>query len=85
MSFEARFAKIMELSRALPALKDRLISLAARDLNFTAKDTAHEVDLTVDRLHLFAQNQWHRPGPTASGLDVPFTPAPPAFGGEGRG
>jgi betaine-aldehyde dehydrogenase len=55
MSFEARFAKIMDLSRALPALKDRLISLAARDLKFTAKDTAHEVDLTVDRLHLFAQ------------------------------
>jgi betaine-aldehyde dehydrogenase len=55
MSFEARFAKIMDLSRALPALKDRLIFLAARDLKFTAKDTAHEVDLTVDRLHLFAQ------------------------------
>lgn len=55
MSFKARFAKIMDLSRALPALKDRLISLAARDLKFTAKDTSHEVDLTVDRLHLFAQ------------------------------
>ena len=55
MSFEARFAKIMDLSRTLPALKDRFISLAARDLKFTAKDTGHEVDLTVDRLHLFAQ------------------------------
>jgi betaine-aldehyde dehydrogenase len=55
MSFEARFAKILDLSGALPALKDRLISLAARDLKFTARDTAHEVDLTMDRLHLFAQ------------------------------
>jgi betaine-aldehyde dehydrogenase len=55
MSFEARFAKILDLSGALPALKDRLISLAARDLKFTAGDTAHEVDLTMDRLHLFAQ------------------------------
>jgi len=53
--FEARFEKIMDLSRTLPALKDRFISLAARDLKFTAKDTAHEVDLTVDRLQLFAQ------------------------------
>lgn len=57
MSFDARFEKIMELSRAIPALKDRFISLAAQDLKFTARDTAREVDLTVDRLHLFAQTR----------------------------
>lgn len=45
----------MDLARALPALKDRFMALAARDLKFTFKDTAHEVDLTVDRLGLFAQ------------------------------
>jgi betaine-aldehyde dehydrogenase len=55
MSFEARFEKIIRLSQAIPALKDRFIALAAGDLKFTAKDTAHEVDLTVDRLQLFAE------------------------------
>ena len=55
MSFEARFDRIMQLAGALPALKDRFMALAAQDLKFTVRDTAHEVDLTVDRLHLFAQ------------------------------
>lgn len=45
----------MALAEALPALKERFIALAAQDLHFTAKDTGHEVDLTVDRLQLFAQ------------------------------
>ena len=57
MSFEARFAKILQLSRTLPALKERFIALAAQDLKFTARDTALEVDLTVDRLRLFAQTR----------------------------
>ena len=45
----------MELSRTISALKDRFISLAAQDLQFTAKDTTHEVMQTADRLQLFAQ------------------------------
>jgi betaine-aldehyde dehydrogenase len=55
MSFDARFKKVMQLAGALPALKERFIALAAQDLNFTAKDTAHEVELTMDRLQMFAQ------------------------------
>jgi acyl-CoA reductase-like NAD-dependent aldehyde dehydrogenase len=57
MSFDARFEKIMQLSGTLPALKERFITLAAQDLKFTAKDTAHEVELTMDRLGLFAQTR----------------------------
>ncbi len=57
MSFDDRLENIFRLSRAIPALKDRFISLAAHDLQFTARDTGHEVDLTVDRLQLFAQTR----------------------------
>jgi betaine-aldehyde dehydrogenase len=55
MDFDSRFRKVLDLAETLGRHKDQMISLAARDLKFTVRDTAHEVDLTRDRLHLFAQ------------------------------
>jgi len=55
MSFDLRFNQIKDLAQAIKAHKEQLMALAARDLQFTVKDTAYEVDLTMDRLHLFGE------------------------------
>jgi acyl-CoA reductase-like NAD-dependent aldehyde dehydrogenase len=57
MSFDERFSRIQELSHALRGKKEQLIALAAKDLKFTAKDTAYEVELTAERLQMFAQTR----------------------------
>jgi len=57
MSFADRLEKIMDLAAALPRYKQDLMALAARNLQFTYKDTAYEVDLTVDRLKLFEHTE----------------------------
>ncbi|MGQ9688182.1 MAG: aldehyde dehydrogenase family protein [Desulfobaccales bacterium] len=54
MSFEERLARVVDLSQALLAHKVRLQELAARELNFTYKDTAFEVDITAVNLQRFA-------------------------------
>ncbi|MFW6126710.1 MAG: aldehyde dehydrogenase family protein [Thermodesulfobacteriota bacterium] len=58
MSFEDRLGKIMDLAETLPRHKQDLMALAARNLQFTYKDTAYEVDLTVDRLKLFEHTEF---------------------------
>jgi acyl-CoA reductase-like NAD-dependent aldehyde dehydrogenase len=55
MSYEERFEKIQELGRSLARHKETLVSRAVRDLRFTVKDSAAEVDVTVDRLKMFEQ------------------------------
>jgi acyl-CoA reductase-like NAD-dependent aldehyde dehydrogenase len=55
MSFDDRFSRVKDLAQALRAHKEQLTALAARDLKFTVRDTAYEVDLTRDRLHLFGE------------------------------
>jgi hypothetical protein len=57
MLFEDRLEKVLALAETLPRYKHDLMSLAARNLKFTFKDTAYEVDLTVDRLKLFEQTE----------------------------
>ena len=57
MSFEDRLEKVLALAEALGRHKQEMMAVAARNLNFTFKDTAHEVDLTVDRLRLFEQTE----------------------------
>jgi betaine-aldehyde dehydrogenase len=57
MNFEDRLEKVLALAEALPHHKREMMSLAARNLQFTFKDTAYEVDLTVDRLRLFEQTE----------------------------
>jgi len=55
MDFDARFQKILNLAGALKRHKGQMISQAAKDLKFTVRDTAYEVDLTIDRLQMFQQ------------------------------
>jgi succinate-semialdehyde dehydrogenase/glutarate-semialdehyde dehydrogenase len=57
MDFADRLEKVLALAEALPRYKQEMMSLAARNLQFTYKDTAYEVDLTVDRLKLFEQTE----------------------------
>jgi len=53
MSYEERFQKVLDLSRALKDHKEEIVRLAVKDLNFTVKDSVMEVDLAVDRLKMF--------------------------------
>ena len=57
MNFEDRLERVLALAEALPSHKREMMALAARNLKFTFKDTAYEVDLTVDRLKLFEQTE----------------------------
>jgi betaine-aldehyde dehydrogenase len=57
MTFEDRLEKVLALAETLPRYKQDLMELAAKNLKFTFKDTAYEVDLTVDRLKLFEQTE----------------------------
>jgi betaine-aldehyde dehydrogenase len=55
MSYEERFQKVLDLSRAIKKHKEEIIRLAVKDLNFTVKDSVMEVDLAVDRLKMFEE------------------------------
>jgi betaine-aldehyde dehydrogenase len=55
MSFEERFERIQDLSKALGRNKKKLVDLAGRDLQFTVKDSNREVDLAIDRLQMYEQ------------------------------
>lgn len=57
MTFEDRLEKVLTLAETLPRYKQDLMQSAAKNLKFTFKDTAYEVDLTVDRLRLFDQTE----------------------------
>ncbi len=57
MTFADRLEKVLALAEALPRHKQEMMALAAKNLRFTYKDTAYEVDLTVDRLKLFEQTE----------------------------
>jgi betaine-aldehyde dehydrogenase len=57
MMFEDRLEKVLGLAAALPHYKPALMSLAAKNLQFTVKDTAYEVDITVARLKLFEHTE----------------------------
>jgi succinate-semialdehyde dehydrogenase/glutarate-semialdehyde dehydrogenase len=55
MSYEERFEKILELGSSLASNKEKLVDCAVRDLRFTARDSATEVDVTIDRLTMYEQ------------------------------
>jgi betaine-aldehyde dehydrogenase len=57
MLFEDRLEKVLALAETLPRYKQDLMALAAKNLKFTYKDTAYEVDITVDRLKLFEHTE----------------------------
>ena len=56
--FEDRLEKVLTLAETLPRYKQDLMRLAAKNLKFTFKDTAYEVDITIDRLKLFEQTEF---------------------------
>ena len=58
MTFDDRLEKVMDLAKVLPRYKQDLMDLAARSLKFAVKDTAYEVDITVDRLQLFEHTEY---------------------------
>jgi betaine-aldehyde dehydrogenase len=53
MSFDERFDKIIELSKALDQNKKTMVDLAVRDLQFTVRDSLKEVELVKDRLMMY--------------------------------
>jgi len=55
MSFDSRFQKILKLAKELEKHKDKIIELAVKDLQFTVKDSAHEVELAISRLPMYEQ------------------------------
>ena len=55
MSFDARFDKVLYLSRELAKSKDRIVDLAVKNLQFTVKDSVMEVDLVTERLSMYEQ------------------------------
>ncbi len=55
MSFDERLENVFRLSRALEKHKREMVSMAVKDLLFTVRDSAREVDITVDRLRMFGE------------------------------
>ena len=55
MSFSERLEKVLSLRDALRQRRDAMVSHAVKSLRFTAKDSAREVDVTVDRLGMFPE------------------------------
>ncbi|MDI6853847.1 MAG: aldehyde dehydrogenase family protein [Deltaproteobacteria bacterium] len=57
MTFDERLERIMALADVLPRYREKLMTLAAKSLQFAVKDTAYEVDITIDRLRLFQETR----------------------------
>ena len=55
MSFSERLEKVPALRDALRQRRDAMVSLAVKSLRFTVKDSAREVDVTIDRLGMFPE------------------------------
>jgi betaine-aldehyde dehydrogenase len=55
MSFEERLEKVLSLRQALRQKRDAMVSHAVANLQFTAKDSGREVDVTIDRLGMFTE------------------------------
>jgi len=55
MNFDERLGKVLMLREALRRYKDRIVELAVKNLNFTVRDSAKEVDVTIDRLGMFRE------------------------------
>ena len=55
MSYDERFRKVLDLAVSIGKRRDEIIRQAVRDIHFTARDTAKEVDITVDRLKMYEE------------------------------
>jgi len=54
-TYDERFRKVLDLANSIDTRRNEIIDRAVRDIRFTVKDTAKEVDIAVDRLGMFAQ------------------------------
>lgn len=54
LSYDDRFRKVLSLAEALSERREEILRQAARDIQFTVKDTAAEIDIAIGRLKLFA-------------------------------
>ncbi len=57
MSYEERLEKVLRLGDALREHGEQMVRLAVKDLRFTVKDCAREVDLAIDRLKMFEETK----------------------------
>ena len=57
MSFDDRLHKILQLGDTLRLHKTEIIAAAVKDLQFTVKDSAKEVEIAVDRLRMFQETE----------------------------
>ena len=55
MDFEERYQKVLDLAESLGKHRQQIIRLAVKDLNFTVRDSAQEVDVAIDRLKMYDQ------------------------------
>ena len=55
MSFSERLEKVLSLRDALRQRRGAMVSHAVKSLSFTVKDSAREVDVTIDRLGMFPE------------------------------
>ncbi|MBK5095126.1 MAG: aldehyde dehydrogenase family protein [Deltaproteobacteria bacterium] len=54
ISYDERFRKVLDLAKEIAKRRDEIIGQAVRDIRFTVRDTAKEVDIAVDRLGMYA-------------------------------
>ncbi len=54
-TYDERYEKLLELAESLLAHRDQIIRAAVHDIQFTVKDVAAEVDISIDRLRMFAE------------------------------
>jgi betaine-aldehyde dehydrogenase len=57
MSFDERLQKILSLGDALRVHKKEIVASAVKDLHFTVKDSAKEVEITRERLRMFEETE----------------------------
>ncbi len=55
MTYDERFRNVLDLAVSIGKRRDEIIWQAVRDIRFTARDTAKEVDITVDRLKMYEE------------------------------
>ena len=55
VSYDDRYRKILDLGESIQAHREEFIRRAVKDIQFTYRDTAKEVDTSLDRLKMYAE------------------------------
>ena len=55
ISYDERFRKILDLADSIAKHRGEIIAQAVRDIRFTVRDSATEVDIAVDRLRMYEE------------------------------